>query len=74
LLDQGEAPACVDGCPYRALDFGPLNELRVKYGRFADPAPLPDPSITKPAVVYSPNRVTQTSAEATGQMKNLEEL
>jgi anaerobic dimethyl sulfoxide reductase subunit B (iron-sulfur subunit) len=74
LLDQGEGPVCVEGCPYRALDFGLLDELREKYGRFADPAPLPDASITQPAVVYSPNRVTQTSAEATGQMKNLEEL
>jgi anaerobic dimethyl sulfoxide reductase subunit B (iron-sulfur subunit) len=74
LLDRGERPACVEGCPYRALDFGPLEELQARYGRFADPAPLPDPSITKPAVVYSANRVTQTSGEAKGQMKNLEEL
>jgi anaerobic dimethyl sulfoxide reductase subunit B (iron-sulfur subunit) len=74
LLDQGGRPACVDGCPYRALDFGPLDELRVKYGNLADPAPLPDPSITQPAVVYSPNSVTQTSDKATGHIMNLEEL
>jgi anaerobic dimethyl sulfoxide reductase subunit B (iron-sulfur subunit) len=74
LLDRGERPSCVESCPYRALDFGRLDELQAKHGRLADPAPLPDPSITKPSVVYSPNRVTQTSGEATGQMKNLEEL
>lgn len=74
LVDKGERPACVESCPYRAMDFGPLDELQAKYGTFADPAPLPDPSITKPAVVYKPNRVTKTSKNANGHLMNLEEL
>lgn len=30
-LLEGQKPVCVDGCPMRALDAGPINELRVKY-------------------------------------------
>jgi anaerobic dimethyl sulfoxide reductase subunit B (iron-sulfur subunit) len=74
LQAKGERPACVDACPYRALDFGQLDELRQKYGNLADPAPLPQASITKPAVVYIPHKDTQTSNNATGNMMNLEEL
>jgi anaerobic dimethyl sulfoxide reductase subunit B (iron-sulfur subunit) len=74
LVDQGERPACVDACPYRALDFGPLDELRQKHGDFAGPAPLPDPSITHPAVVYNPNNVTKSAGDASGHLMNLEEL
>lgn len=74
LVDKGERPACVESCPYRAMDFGDLEELQAKYGTFADPAPLPDPSITKPAVVYTPNKVTKSSRNANGHLMNLEEL
>ncbi len=74
LVDQGEKPACVQACPYRAMDFGPLDELQEKYGTFNDPAPLPDPSITKPSVVYSPNNVTKVTGDTSGHMTNLEEL
>ena len=28
----GYLPACVEACPYRALDFGDIEELREKYG------------------------------------------
>jgi anaerobic dimethyl sulfoxide reductase subunit B (iron-sulfur subunit) len=56
------------------MDFGPLDELQAKYGTFADPAPLPDASITQPAVVYLPNKVTKSSGNADGRLMNLEEL
>ena len=29
---NGSQPACVAGCPNRALDFGDVDELRAKYG------------------------------------------
>ena len=73
LVDKGERPACVESCPYRAMDFGPLDEIREKYGTFADPAPLPDPAITEPAVVYKPNKVTKSSRSGDGRLMNLEE-
>ncbi len=74
LVDQGQRPACVEACPLRALDFGTLDELQAKYGTFNDPAPLPDPSITHPSVVYGPNQSTQNSDKGTGHIMNLEEI
>lgn len=74
LVDQGERPACVEACPYRAMDFGPIEDLQAKYGTLAAPAPLPDASITRPSVVYIPNKSTKTSGDTSGQLKNLEEL
>lgn len=74
LVDKGERPACVESCPYRALDFGPLEDLQKQNGTFAAPAPLPDPNITRPSVVYVPNKSTKTSGDMSGQLKNLEEL
>ena len=74
LVDQGQKPACVQSCPYRALDFGPLDELQKAHGTFNAPAPLPDPSITKPSIVYSPNNVTKLTGDKSGQIKNLEEV
>lgn len=74
LVDQGQNPACVEACPYRAIEFGPLDELEQKHGDFRAPAPLPDPSITKPSAIYNPNRVTKTSKSADGKLMNLEEL
>jgi anaerobic dimethyl sulfoxide reductase subunit B (iron-sulfur subunit) len=29
---EGKKPVCVAGCPTRALDAGPINEIRAKYG------------------------------------------
>jgi anaerobic dimethyl sulfoxide reductase subunit B (iron-sulfur subunit) len=74
LVAKGERPVCVEACPQRAIDFGPLDELQKKYGSFAAPAPLPDPSITKPSVVYKPSRMTKSSGDISGHLMNLEEL
>ncbi len=30
--EAGYLPACVEACPYRALDFGDVEELAAKYG------------------------------------------
>ncbi|MFA5874315.1 MAG: DMSO/selenate family reductase complex B subunit [Anaerolineales bacterium] len=74
LVDKGEKPACVEACPYRAMDFGPLEEMQKQYGTFTAPAPLPDPSLTRPSVVYRPNSVTKSFDDTSGKLKNLEEL
>jgi len=31
-LEEGKKPICVEACPLRALDAGPMEELRAKYG------------------------------------------
>jgi anaerobic dimethyl sulfoxide reductase subunit B (iron-sulfur subunit) len=30
--EEGKKPICVEACPFRALDAGPLEELESKYG------------------------------------------
>lgn len=54
LRQAGSQPACVAGCPSRALDFGDLAELKAKYGDNLDNgtiAVLPDRNLTQPNVL-----------------------
>lgn len=53
-VEAGLVPLCVESCPSRALDFGPLDELQATWGDVAAIAPLPDPSATGPSVVITP--------------------
>ena len=54
--EKGLNPVCVDACPQRAPGFGPIDELRKKYGDCAAIAPLPDASVTKPNLVIHPTK------------------
>ncbi|WP_418914791.1 4Fe-4S dicluster domain-containing protein [Adlercreutzia sp.] len=50
----GEQPACVAGCPMRALEFGEIDELRAKHPDAVNQiAALPDASETNPSVAIS---------------------
>ncbi len=51
-LSQNKLPACVEVCPMRALDFGPLTDLQAKYGTAMTLPGLPDGKEVKPAVVF----------------------
>lgn len=51
LQAKGEQPVCVATCPLEAIKFGPIDELRAKYGVVCDVKGLPDSSITKPNLV-----------------------
>lgn len=55
LREKGESPACVAACPMRALDFGDLEELKVKYGSdlVSDINGLPDSLQTTPSLLIS---------------------
>lgn len=70
----GQDPACVSACPSRALDFGPIEELRETYGDEAGLAPLPDPTITQPHLVITPHRDAQAWDAGTGQIANPKEI
>ncbi len=50
IRSKGGQPACVAGCPNRALDFGEIEELKAKYGDalVSDIAILPGSETTKP--------------------------
>ena len=73
LQDQGLNPACVDACIMRCLDYGDLDELRAKYGSLAAIEPLPEASLTKPALVITPHKNAQPSGKGTGRILNLPE-
>lgn len=68
--ETGQDPACVAACPSRALDWGPIDELREKYGTVDAVAPLPDPSITKPHLVVNPHRDAEDWRTPTGDINN----
>lgn len=53
-LEAGQLPICVHSCSLRALDFGPIEELRKKYGDLDALDELPDGSVTRPSVVFKP--------------------
>jgi anaerobic dimethyl sulfoxide reductase subunit B (iron-sulfur subunit) len=72
LQAKGEDPACVAACPYRALEYGDVEELKAKHGDFNDPAPMPDPSLTHPAIVYTPHKNTRTSQSGGGRVLNID--
>ena len=55
LQAKGEPPACVGACPLGVLDYGPIEELREKYGTLRDCKGLPDSSITQPNLVIKPH-------------------
>lgn len=77
LLAKGQPPACVAACPERALDFGELAELEAKYGsraQFSVVAPLPDPSITSPALVLKPHHSAMKANGTSLGVANPEEV
>lgn len=70
----GQDPACVSACPARALDWGPIDELRAKYGAEAAIEPLPDPAITRPRLVVTPHPDAQPTGSGTGRIANPQEI
>lgn len=57
LIDQGEDPICVAGCPMRSLEYGELEELKTKYGAIDQVDPLPKDPMTGPSIVFTPSRL-----------------
>lgn len=54
LRQEGSLPACVAGCPNRALDFGDIEELKKKHGDDLDNGSitvLPSPDLTHPNIL-----------------------
>nr|WP_253286745.1 DMSO/selenate family reductase complex B subunit [Virgibacillus sp. MSJ-26] len=56
LLAEGQRPACEGACPVRAIEIGPIDELRKKYGDNADVKGLPSSKITKPNLVINAHK------------------
>ena len=48
---EDKKPICVEACPVRALDAGPMEELEAKYGNNRDGHGFVYSGIVKPSVV-----------------------
>jgi len=73
-VDRGGKPACVEACPMRALDFGTLEDLKARHSEAAQPFPLPDPDLTKPALLITPHRDAKRAGPRTASVANAEEV
>lgn len=74
FIAEDRAPACVDACPSRVLDFGEVDDLRAKYGDEASLEPLPVASITRPNLVITPHKDAQASGRGDGAIANPREI
>lgn len=54
-LELGEQPVCVLACPTRALDSGPMDSLRARYGDRRDLEDMPSSRTTRPAIIFKPH-------------------
>ena len=73
-VEAGRPPACVAACPNRALDFGEYADLKQKYGGESQVFPLPDASVTGPAVVIRLHRHAALVQGRSPEVANWEEL
>ncbi len=72
-VEAGGKPICVAGCPMRALDFGPYEDLAAKYGEGdVEVEPLPR-NTTNPNLIINPHRNAQKTGLGTGAVVNLAE-
>jgi len=53
---EDKKPICVEACPMRALDAGPLDELKVKYGDIKDAHGFTYSPMVEPAIVNKPKK------------------
>jgi len=51
-LEEGKKPICVLSCSLRALEFGPLDQLRNQFGDLQQLEELPSPRITSPSIIF----------------------
>jgi anaerobic dimethyl sulfoxide reductase subunit B (iron-sulfur subunit) len=73
-LMQGDVPACVAGCPTRALQFGEYDELAARHGSVLLMAPLPSPGLTVPNFILDPHRDAKPAKTSNGAIGNPEEV
>ena len=52
--EEGKQPICVAGCPTRALDAGPIDEMRAKYGEDRETVGFVYDEKLAPSIVFKP--------------------
>jgi anaerobic dimethyl sulfoxide reductase subunit B (iron-sulfur subunit) len=73
-LEQGDVPACVAGCPTRALQFGEYDELADRHDSGLRMAPLPPSELTEPNFILDPHRDAESEQSSSGAICNPEEV
>ncbi|MFC1950447.1 FAD-dependent oxidoreductase [Chloroflexota bacterium] len=56
-LEENKKPICVDACIMRALDAGPIEELKTKYGDIQETVGFAYSSATKPSIIFKPKHL-----------------
>jgi anaerobic dimethyl sulfoxide reductase subunit B (iron-sulfur subunit) len=51
---EHKKPICVEACPMRALDAGPLEELKAHYGNIQGVEGFTYSKKTKPSIIFKP--------------------
>jgi anaerobic dimethyl sulfoxide reductase subunit B (iron-sulfur subunit) len=55
---ENKKPICVEACPMRALDAGPLEELQTTYGGTRDAHDFVYSKVAEPAIINKPKKVS----------------
>jgi anaerobic dimethyl sulfoxide reductase subunit B (iron-sulfur subunit) len=55
---EGKKPVCVTGCPMLALDAGPVDDLRAKYGDVRDTESFTYSETLVPSIAFKPKKDT----------------
>lgn len=58
---ENKKPVCVDGCPMRALDAGPIEELKQRYGDIRETEGFIFSVKTSPSILFKPKRKSSLS-------------
>lgn len=70
---KGLKPICVEACPLRALEFGPVGEIS-SMGEQADIAPLPESRYTDPHLYIKVNDDARVPGSSEGRVANVMEV
>lgn len=57
VIESGK-PICVDACPMRALDAGPMDQLRARYGDTKNVEGFTYSTETNPSIIFKPRRLS----------------
>jgi anaerobic dimethyl sulfoxide reductase subunit B (iron-sulfur subunit) len=55
-LQQGQQAICIEACPMFALDMGPIDQLRAKYGDATETEGFKTNNRYKPSAVFKPKQ------------------
>ncbi len=61
--EQGDKPICVRSCTMRALDAGPIEELRARYGDIKSAEGFIYHKKTEPAITFKPKSYSRKSSD-----------